>query len=110
MVELLFANESSRILPVVFKLKQADGQALAHPLCVGEQCILGDGSDTAVSDPVVLPSMFETAVPYLLMLMPSWPVNHSRLRAVEPQVAGVAPQQNFNHRRGGPPVMPEQQS
>ncbi len=95
MFELLVANESPQDVPVVFVLKQADGQRWRTSLCVGEQCILGDGSDTSVTDPVVLPSMFEQPFQAHVFVDADATVGQSttlELR-VEPQVAGVASQQ-----------------
>ena len=94
MVELLVANESQQDVPVVFKLKQADGQRWRTSLCVGEQCILGDGSDTSVSDPVVLPSMFEQPFQVHIFVDADAKAGQSTTLelSVEPQVAGMAPQ------------------
>lgn len=93
--EVLVANESQQDVPVVFVLEHADGQLWRTSLCVAEQCILGDGSDTSVTDPVVLSSLLEQPFQAHVFVDADARAGQSttlELR-VEPQVAGMAPQQ-----------------
>lgn len=93
--ELLVANESQQDVPVVFVLEHADGQRWRTSLCVAEQCILGDGSDTSVTDPVVLSSLLEQPFQAHVFVDAGARAGQSttlKLR-VEPQVAGMEPQQ-----------------
>lgn len=92
--ELLVANESQQEVPVVFVLEHADGQRWRTSLCVAEQCILGDGSDTSVTDPVVLSSLLEQPFQAHVFVDAGARAGQSttlELR-VEPQVAGMEPQ------------------
>lgn len=92
--ELLVANESQQDVPVVFVLENAGGQRWRTSLCVAEQCILGDGSDTSVTDPVVLRSLLEQPFQAHVFVDAEARAGQSttlELR-VEPQVAGMAPQ------------------
>lgn len=57
--DLWVANESAQDVPVVFVLEHAGGEPWRTSLCVGDQCILGDGSGETVSDVVFLPPLFE---------------------------------------------------
>lgn len=95
--ELLVANESQQDVAVVFVLEHADGQRWRTSLCVAEQCILGDGTDTSVTDPVLLPSLLEQPFQAHVFVDADARAGQSttlELR-VEPQVAGMAPQQVF---------------
>lgn len=92
--ELLVANESQQDVPVVFVLEHADGQRWRTSLCVGDQCILGDGGDTSITDPVVLSSLLEQPFQAHVFVDADAQAGQSttlELR-VEPQIAGMAPQ------------------
>lgn len=94
MFEILVANESQQDVPVVFVLEHADGQRWRTSLCVAEQCILGDGTDTSVTDPVMLSSLLEQPFQAHVFVDADARAGESttlELR-VEPQVAGMAPQ------------------
>ncbi|MEZ4767564.1 MAG: hypothetical protein R2844_03960 [Caldilineales bacterium] len=93
--ELAVANESQQDVPVVFVLEHADGQRWRTSLCVAEQCILGDGSDTSVTDPVVLSSLLEQPFQAHVFVDADAKTGQSTTLTlrVEPQVAGIAPQQ-----------------
>lgn len=54
-------NTSDQAMPVVVVLEHADGQRWRTALCVELQCLLGDGREPSVTDPVVLPSYLEQA-------------------------------------------------
>jgi hypothetical protein len=54
-------NTTGQPLPVVFVLEHADGQRWRTSLCVENQCLLGDGSEPSVTDPVTLPPYLEQA-------------------------------------------------
>lgn len=52
-------NTSGDPLPVVVILEHAGGQRWRTSLCVEKQCLLGDGSEPSVTDPVILPPYLE---------------------------------------------------
>lgn len=52
-------NNTAGSLPVVVVLDHAGGKRWKTSLCVGKQCLLGDGSKPTVSDVVVLPPYLE---------------------------------------------------
>jgi hypothetical protein len=52
-------NTTGQPLPVVVVLEHADGQRWRTSLCVENQCLLGDGSQPSVTDPVTLPPYLE---------------------------------------------------
>jgi hypothetical protein len=54
-------NATGLPMPVVIALEHADGQRWHTSLCVEKQCLLGDGSEPSVTDPVVLPPYLEQA-------------------------------------------------
>lgn len=54
-------NATDQPVPVVIALEHADGQRWRTSLCVDKQCLLGDGSEPSVTDPVVLPPYLEQA-------------------------------------------------
>ena len=54
-------NASGQPMPVVIALEHAAGQRWRTSLCVEKQCLLGDGSEPSVTDPVVLPPYLEQA-------------------------------------------------
>lgn len=54
-------NGSDQAVPVVIALEHADGQRWRTSLCVDKQCLLGDGSEPSVTDPVILPPYLEQA-------------------------------------------------
>lgn len=47
-------NTSGEALPVLVQLEPAGGQRWRTSLCVDKQCVLGNGSEASVSDPVML--------------------------------------------------------
>ncbi|HSN76830.1 MAG TPA: hypothetical protein VL334_17285 [Anaerolineae bacterium] len=52
-------NTTGQAMPVVVVLEHADGQRWRTSLCVEKQCLLGDGSEPSVTDPVILPPYLE---------------------------------------------------
>jgi hypothetical protein len=54
-------NTMGQPLSVVVVLEHADGQRWRTSLCVEKQCLLGDGSESSVTDPVILPPYLEQA-------------------------------------------------
>lgn len=54
-------NASGQPMSVVIALEHADGQRWRTSLCVDKQCLLGDGSEPSVTDPVILPPYLEQA-------------------------------------------------
>ena len=52
-------NTTGQPLSVVVALEHADGQRWRTSLCVENQCLLGDGSEPSVTDPVTLPPYLE---------------------------------------------------
>jgi hypothetical protein len=54
-------NATDRPMPVVIALERAAGERWRTSLCVDKQCLLGDGSEPSVTDPVVLPPYLEQA-------------------------------------------------
>ena len=59
--DFLVVNNTSQSLPVVFVLEHSDGQRWRTSLCVDKQCLLGDGSEPSVTDPLILPPYLEQA-------------------------------------------------
>lgn len=54
-------NATGQPLSVVVALEHVDGQRWRTSLCVDKQCLLGDGSEPSVTDPVTLPPYLEQA-------------------------------------------------
>ncbi len=54
-------NATDQSMTVVIALEHAGGQRWRTSLCVDKQCLLGDGSEPSVTDPVVLPPYLEQA-------------------------------------------------
>ncbi len=54
-------NTTRQPLSVVVVLEHADGERWRTSLCVDKQCLLGDGSEPSITDPVVLPPYLEQA-------------------------------------------------
>jgi hypothetical protein len=52
-------NATDQPMPVVIALEHADGQRWRTSLCVDKQCLLGDGSEPSITDPVILPPYLE---------------------------------------------------
>ena len=52
-------NTTGQAMPVVVVLEHADGQRWRTSLCVEKQCLLGDGSEPSITDPVILPPYLE---------------------------------------------------
>jgi len=59
--DFLVVNNTSQSLPVVFVLEHSDGQRWRTSLCVDKQCLLGDGGEPSVTDPLILPPYLEQA-------------------------------------------------
>ncbi len=64
-------NASDQPMPVVIALEHADGQRWRTSLCVEKQCLLGDGSEPSVTDPVILPPYLEQAFEAHLFVDPA---------------------------------------
>jgi len=54
-------NTTDQPMPVVIALEHAAGQRWRTSLCVDKQCLMGDGSEPSVTDPVILPPYLEQA-------------------------------------------------
>lgn len=54
-------NATDQPMTVVIALEHAGGQRWRTSLCVDKQCLLGDGSEPSVTDPVTLPPYLEQA-------------------------------------------------
>lgn len=54
-------NTTDQPMPVVIALEHTGGQRWRTSLCVDKQCLLGDGSEPSVTDPVTLPPYLEQA-------------------------------------------------
>lgn len=54
-------NTTGEPLSVVVVLEHAGGQRWRTSLCVENQCLLGDGSEPSITDPVILPPYLEQA-------------------------------------------------
>jgi hypothetical protein len=54
-------NATDQPMPVVMVLEHTAGQRWRTSLCVDKQCLLGDGSEPSVTDPVILPPYLEQA-------------------------------------------------
>lgn len=52
-------NTTGQAMSVVVVLEHTDGQRWRTSLCVEKQCLLGDGSEPSVTDPVILPPYLE---------------------------------------------------
>ncbi len=52
-------NTGEEPLRVVIALAHASGARWRTSLCVDKQCLLGDGSEPSVSDPIILPPYLE---------------------------------------------------
>jgi hypothetical protein len=57
--DFLVVNTTDKDLAVRFALEHSDGQRWRTSLCVEKQCLLGDGTEPSVTDPVTLPPYFE---------------------------------------------------
>jgi len=92
--DFLVVNNTSQSLPVVFVLEHREGQRWRTSLCVDKQCLLGDGSEPSVTDPVTLPPFLEQPFQaHLFVDKAALPGHQSSLTLrVEPQVPGIAPQ------------------
>lgn len=87
------ANTTGEPLPVVVVLEHADGQRWRTSLCVEKQCLLGDGSEPSVTDPVILPPYLEQQFQaHLFVDADAQPGQQSALTLrVEPQAAQARP-------------------
>lgn len=57
--DFMVVNATGQPMPVVFALEHADGQRWRTSLCVDKQCLLGDGNEPSLTDPVILPPYLE---------------------------------------------------
>jgi predicted component of type VI protein secretion system len=57
--DIKVVNATEQPMPVVIALERAEGQRWRTSLCVEKQCLLGDGSEPSVTDPVILPPYLE---------------------------------------------------
>ncbi|MFZ2359562.1 MAG: hypothetical protein WA040_09455 [Anaerolineae bacterium] len=60
-IDFKVVNATGQPMPVVIALEHAGGQRWRTSLCVDKQCLLGDGSEPSVTDPVILPPYLEQA-------------------------------------------------
>ncbi len=92
--DFLVVNNTSQSLPVVFVLEHSDGQRWRTSLCVDNQCVLGDGSEPSVTEPVTLPPFLEQPFQaHLFVDNAALPGHQSSLTLrVEPQAPGIAAQ------------------
>lgn len=91
--DLKMVNITGRSLSVVVVLEHADGQRWRTSLCVDKQCLLGDGTEPSVSEPVALPPYVEQAFKVQLFVDPAARVGQrTALTArVEPQGNAASP-------------------
>lgn len=59
--DLKMVNATGQPMAVVVVLEHAAGQRWRTSLCVDKQCLLGDGDEPSVTDPVTLPPYLEQA-------------------------------------------------
>ena len=92
--DFLVVNNTSQSLTVVFVLEHSDGQRWRTSLCVDKLCLLGDGSEPTVTDPITLPPYLEQPFQaHLFVDKAAQPGHQSSLTLrVEPQIPGIAPQ------------------
>ena len=57
--EFLVVNNTTSPVPVVMVLEHREGVRWHTSLCVESQCLLGDGTEASVTDPVTLPPFLE---------------------------------------------------
>lgn len=57
--DFLVVNTTDKALPVRFVLEHSDGERWRTSLCVEKQCLLGDGSEPSITDPVTLSPYLE---------------------------------------------------
>lgn len=92
--EFLMVNSTPGDLPVEIWLERMDGVRWRTSLCVEKQCLLGDGSQASVTDPVVLPPYVELPFQAHVFVDGAASAGQSELLAVrvQPLVHGVEPQ------------------
>jgi hypothetical protein len=92
--DFLVVNTTDKALPVRFVLEHSEGQRWRTSLCVEKQCLLGNGTEPSVTDPVTLPSYFEQPFQaHVFVDKAALPGHHSTLTLrVEPQAPGIAAQ------------------
>ena len=89
--DFLVVNNTAQSLPVVFVLEHSDGQRWRTSLCVDKLCLLGDGSEPSITQPIVLPPFLEQPFQTHLFVDQAAQPGHQltlTLR-VEPQGQGV---------------------
>ncbi|MDW8319508.1 MAG: hypothetical protein RMN53_16890 [Anaerolineae bacterium] len=91
--DLKMVNASEQPLSVVVVLEHASGQRWRTSLCVEKQCLLGDGTEPSVSEPVALPPYVERAFKVQLFVDPAARAGQRTALAVrvEPQGDGLSP-------------------
>jgi len=92
--EFAIANNTEAEMAVVVVLEHRDGVRWPTSLCVELQCLLGDGSDASVSDPIVLPPYFQQPFQVHAFVNAEAAAGQSETLSlrVEPQTPGLAPQ------------------
>ncbi len=88
------ANTTADPLAVVVILEHTNGERWRTSLCVERQCLLGDGSEPSVTDPVILPPYLEQPFQaHLFVDQAARPGEQAVLSLrVEPAVESIAPQ------------------
>lgn len=91
--DFLVVNTTDQALPVRFVLEHSDGQRWRTSLCVKEQCLLGDGTEPSVTDPITLPPYLEQPFQaHLFVDKAAQPGHQSTLTLrVEPLVEAALP-------------------
>jgi hypothetical protein len=91
--DFLVVNTTDRAQPVRFVLEHSDGQRWRTSLCVEKQCLLGDGTEPSITDPVTLPPYLEQPFQaHLFVDKAAQPGHQSTLTLrVEPLVEAAAP-------------------
>lgn len=69
--DLKMVNITGQPLSVVVVLEHADGQRWRTSLCVDKQCLLGDGTEPSVSEPVALSPYVEQVFKVQLFVDPA---------------------------------------
>lgn len=92
--DFLVVNTTDQALPVRFVLEHTDGQRWRTSLCVDRQCLLGDGTEPSVTDPVMLPPYLEQPFQaHLFVPQAALPGHRSALTLrVEPLAPDIASQ------------------
>lgn len=91
--EFLMANHTSGEMPVVVVLEHQEGSRWRTSLCVENQCLLGDGTEASITDPVRLAPYLELPFQAHIFVDDKAQVgeNTTLVVRVEPQVDGIEP-------------------